>query len=610
MKKKVLFSIALAGLMLGSCSKDAIDNGGNGASWNENGEGYISLSLNLPSTTNGSRVGEEGSGTSFDDGEGNEYAVKDAVLVLFSGTEDDETKVTFNSAYKLNLGNWENNSSDQITTSAKIVQKINEIKEANIYALVVLNSNGVLNVTEDAKLKIGTSGADFSGTLEALNTAVTALTNETDKTWSGTGFLMSNSPLFTDNGGTEQPSGLVKTLVKIETANIFKTIEEAISKPAASIYVERAQAKVQLVDKTSANNTFKITDKTGTEVTYTYKIGNWDIDNFNVQSSLTRNFDPTWAPYQNAKNNFYRFVDAKEVENGAGVYRTYWGKDVNYDAITTTAVPTIALSPVAKTGEIPTLAKTPGTFTYCFENTTAAVPATGKDLTRVIISANLWKQTGSSEGADFFVVNDDRSTIYLSDVDTEGAGSIQQRIETYVLGLQSVQDVIKANVSNPENFNGANLTVALNLPGQSGILNNNIITITVKDGNSVSFNNSDTSKAAIKNAIETALQSATDFVIDYYKGGVCYYQAFIRHFTESECPWTEGEDQKMESSKYLGRYGVLRNNWYVLNVNSIKQIGDSTYPVIPENPIDEEEFYLSVDINILAWAKREQDVDL
>lgn len=624
MKKKVLFSIALAGLMLGSCSKDVIDNGGsNKPSWNENGEGYISLSLNLPTVSGGSRA--EGD-PSFADGEAKEYAVNDAILVLFVGAS--ETAATFNSAYKMDLGNWEDKN-DQITTSARIVQKIKEIENTGgttknkIYALVVLNNNGIFSV-DGTQLKIITeSGATaFGDGLQNLNNLIATIQN-TDDVWNetGKGFLMSNSPLFNAGGGTNNPSSTSSdsgthqssVLAIIDESKICSTAEKAFANPAASIYVERAQAKIQVkTELSNGEGTFTINDKDGQEVTYKYTFDKWDIDNYNKQSYLTRQFNDTWAGYENASSPaFYRFVDKSSVENNVELYRTYWGTDVNYAAISSANTGNPALQAVAKTGEIPTLSKPMGEYTYCFENTTSVVPATGLDLTRVIISAKLAKDDVTDEdvtAADFFIVNGDRSEMYL-DIADGSEGSIQKRIKSYILNDPGVQEAAKkAGKIIGEN----NLTFKFSDSWSnhaSGILNN-------KEDFTVTTNEDDDDTNPIQNAIDAALYSVetgnviNKITIDYYKGGVCYYQAFIRHFTESECPWTKGVDQSAESTKYLGRYGVLRNNWYVLNVKSISGIGDSTYPELPEEPIDKEEFYISVDINILAWAKREQDVDL
>lgn len=610
MKKKVLFSVALAGLMLGSCSKDVIDNGGNGASWNENGTGYISLSLNLPTVSGGSRA--DGDPT-FADGEGKEYAVNDAILVLFVGT--DEANATFNSAYTMDLGNWEDKE-NQITTSARIVQKIKEIENTGgttgnkIYALVVLNGNGVLSVGNDNALTVNSSS--FTGTLSTLNTTVAGINSNSD-VWNGSdeGFLMSNSPLFNAGGGTNNPSSTSSdsgthqssVLAIIDESKICSTAEKAFANPAASIYVERAQAKIQVkTELSNGEGTFTINDKDGQEVTYKYTFDKWDIDNYNKQSYLTRQFDDTWAGYENASSPaFYRFVDASPVENNAGLYRTYWGKDVNYDAITNKGT-TPTLTSVEKAGEIPTLSKSMGDYTYCFENTTSVVPATGLDLTRVIISAKLAKGADGTV-ADFFVVNGDRSEMYL-DIADGSDGSIQKRIKSYILNDPGVQEAAK-KAGKIIGESDLTFTFQEGWNDASGILNNN-------SDFTVATSEDDDTKS-IQNAIDAALYSEegkNKITIDYYKGGVCYYQAFIRHFTESECPWTKGVNQSAESTKYLGRYGVLRNNWYVLNVKSISGIGDSTYPELPEEPIDKEEFYISVDINILAWAKREQDVDL
>ena len=96
--------------------------------------------------------------------------------------------------------------------------------------------------------------------------------------------------------------------------------------------------------------------------------------------------------------------------------------------------------------------------------------------------------------------------------------------------------------------------------------------------------------------------------IRYYKDNVMFYSgAYIEHFGDE---YTAVQDPiaVTQPKSYLGRYGVVRNNWYELNVLSVG-IGS---PTIPEDPgdLDEEEAYMNVQINILSWAKRSQDVDL
>ena len=103
---------------------------------------------------------------------------------------------------------------------------------------------------------------------------------------------------------------------------------------------------------------------------------------------------------------------------------------------------------------------------------------------------------------------------------------------------------------------------------------------------------------------------SADAGIATYLDGVTYYIARIKHFNELT-PWTAGKPYGTDNDKYLGRYGVLRNNWYDLSVTSISGLG---YPDVPEVkptvPDDENEQYINVEVKILDWAKRSQQIKL
>ena len=53
---------------------------------------------------------------------------------------------------------------------------------------------------------------------------------------------------------------------------------------------------------------------------------------------------------------------------------------------------------------------------------------------------------------------------------------------------------------------------------------------------------------------------------------------------------------------------MLRNNWYVINVSGIEGFGSATIPDLENNTDDDDDLkeYISVKINVLSWAKREQ----
>ena len=62
---------------------------------------------------------------------------------------------------------------------------------------------------------------------------------------------------------------------------------------------------------------------------------------------------------------------------------------------------------------------------------------------------------------------------------------------------------------------------------------------------------------------------------------------------------------------WLGRYGVLRNNWYDLTIEKISGPGYPDVPEVkPDTPDDEDTKYINVSVKILDWAKRSQKVDL
>lgn len=138
MKKTLLFSVALAGLMLGSCSSsDDLNGGGNNTGFNETGKGYINISLNLP--TQGKNVVSRAANDITADGDAKEYNVQDAALLLFAGTKENDA--VFQGAYNLDgLKKTDIDANVQISTQLTKVQEISSVSATgNIYAFVLVN---------------------------------------------------------------------------------------------------------------------------------------------------------------------------------------------------------------------------------------------------------------------------------------------------------------------------------------------------------------------------------------------------------------------------------------------------------------------------------------
>ena len=592
MKKTLLFSVALAGLMLGSCSSsDDLNGGGNNTGSNQSGSGYISLSLNLP-TRSGSM--SRAANDKFDDGLADEYAVKNGTLILFEGT--DEANATFAGAYELkNLSmNLVGTTTDNITTTTKITQKINSglaDGTKNFYAIVVLNNDGTLAVDgTNASLKV--NGVDFPSTKKISDLQSLELTKNASD-FKTTGFLMMNAPLSNVAGGAAEPTGAtVSVASKIDKDHIYATEALAKANSSASIYVERALAKV---DVTASKATGNLDDAP----TVPYSVKGWVLDNTNKKTYYLRNTSNSseWLSLNTTSTvptKPFRFVGDNPMESSVQLYRTYWAKDPNYD------VKPITLSENFNTigNSVPAALKSLSDHDYCLENTFTVGQQNQDVTTRVIIAAQL------GSGSTFYVVNDNEK-------DLLDANGMKDAVKSAFLNNTDVQAWIKNDLKTGETINENDLDVA-----DITSAGNNKPTITIKSTSATKYNSSTLP------VVDTKIQAIMDGIkVATYEKGISYYPVRIKHFGDDLTPWKSSEDPlptvntgayptAHQAANYLGRYGVLRNNWYNIDVTGIKKLGSPVVPEVTGDTDDELAAYISVKINVLSWAKRTQGVIL
>lgn len=593
MKKTLLFSVALAGLMLGSCSSsDDLNVGGNNTGSNQSGDGYVSLSLNLP-TRSGSMSRAEND--NFNDGLANEYAVKNGTLILFEGA--DEANATFAGAYTLkNLSmNLVGTTTDNITTTTKITQKINNGLSNgtnNFYAIVVLNNNGTLAV-DDANATLKVNGEDFPSTKKISDLQNLELTKNASD-FNTTGFLMMNAPLSNVAGSATEPTGAtVSVASKIDKDHIYATEALAKANSSASIYVERALAKV---DVTASKPTGNLED----DATVSYTVKGWVLDNTNKKTYYLRNTSNSseWLSLKTTSTvptKPYRFVGDNPMESGVSLYRTYWAKDPNYS--TTPSTLSTDFSTIGN--KAPAALKNLGDHDYCLENT-FDVPNQNQDVTtRVIVAAQL-----QNDGKTFYIVNDDEAHLLTSD-------GMKNAVKAAFLYNTDVQAWLKALLNSSESINEDDLEVA-----DITAAGNNKPTITFTAASATKFTSGTTPAFTAEiQAISDAIKVAT------YKNGISYYPVRIKHFGDELTPWKKTETPgptvssgayptTNRAENYLGRYGVLRNNWYNIDVTGIKKLGSPVVPEVTGDPDDEMAAYISVKINVLSWAKRTQGATL
>ena len=586
MKKSLLFSAVLAGLMLGSCSSSDDLAGGN-TSANQDGSGYISLSLNLP-TRSGSM--SRAANDVFDDGLADEYAVKNGTLILFEGAN--EADATFAGAYELkNLSmNLVGSTTDNITTTTKITQKINNGLSSgtnSFYAIVVLNDNGTLAV-DNATATLKVNGVDFPPTKKISDLQNLELTKNASD-FKTTGFLMMNAPLASAKGGADDPSSATISVASmIDKDHIYATEALAKANSSASIYVERALAKV---DVTASKATGNLDDAP----TVSYSVEGWVLDNTNKKTYYLRNTSNSsdWLSLKTTSTvptKPYRFVGDDPMETGVSLYRTYWAQDPNY-----AAKPTVLANDFNTIGNsVPATLKSLSDHDYCLENTFTVGQQNQDVTTRVIVAAKI------GSGSTFYVVNDNEKSLL-------GEDDMKKAVKGAFLTNTEVQTWIKNGLKTGETIGDDDLEVTV-----ASTAGNHKPTVSIKTTSASKYTSGtapvvDAKIQAIMNGIKVAT----------YENGISYYPVRIKHFGDDLTPWKSSENplptvntgaypSTDQAENYLGRYGVLRNNWYNIDVQGIKKLGSPVVPEVTGDKDDELAAYISVKINVLSWAKRTQ----
>lgn len=573
MKIKHLFGLAVIAAMTASCSSNEdLGTAGPGTGTNEAGVGYATFTINLPSVS-GTRAADAG-GAEMDEGTAKEYAVKSATALIFQKYGSDEGSCKFVESVDLPTAaaDWTDDTTIGITTTKKLVAKLTNVDTKNqYYVLVLLNNN---KKTGGVKVALPTVGQSYN----EWNSQI--LTPSVDDLAADNNFYMANAPLK----GTASPT----TLVTINKEHIYSSKEKAeAGTSAATVYVERGVAKMSVNDP----KTKTVIDKaTNTSTQSTVEFNNWALDITNKKTYAVHNIDGLSTDFPDIWTT-PRFIGTNS--------RVYWGKDPNYnlDNLNTG-------KEAEREREFNFIKATSGinkTFTesaYCLENTFNLANMYQGQTTRVIFKATYTpKDDAGNPLADkdgtFYTIGN--MTTILKEaalktaVNTAATSALPGCTVDYTNLKQEGSHVI--TLADIKDSNGTTLVADKVYSGKTG-------TEIVKEIND---------KLGL---IDGAGHAEAMVGINTYAQGVTYYIARVKHFG-SLTPWNSGESYGTDNGKYLGRYGMLRNNWYELKVGNVYGPGyPGVPPVDPNQPDDENEKYLSVSVKILSWAKRSDTVDL
>lgn len=572
MRIKHFFGLAVIAAMTASCSSNNdLVNGGNGSGENETGVGYATLSINLP-TTNGTRAAGD---PDFNPGDANEYDVKDVTLLIFKEAGKSENDYTFVETADLGtMAPWvKDDGTTGITTAATITAKLDKVDlTSKYYALVILNNKDKDNAL---KVKMPTKDQKYSDW--------NVETNATNLADNKNGFYMANAPEFT--AANTEPT----TLVKID--KVYATKQAAETSKATTIHVERGLAKVTVASLPTNLN--PPADSKYHEDAVDITAWNLDVTNkstfpIHKTAGLTTNFTTIWSASTEAAPSTGRFVDGTNT----AFKRVYWGVDPNYDKDYTEVSDcknefTLLEANAAITGD----AATPQ---YCLENTFDIKHMLQGQTTRVVFKAT-YTPHGFNAGDTFYKIGNNTDLWSKTTLEEQ----IKAKAQEVLADASKITLDLKAAGNNIEEKAGTKILTEDNV---------------LYDGVKVSPTEINT----INEKLGLKAAAGTDPIVGIatYASGESYYIARIKHFGNELTPWNDGDetygnDDAIQNKKYLGRYGVLRNNWYVLTVNSVSGPGTPDVPTIkPDVPDDENYRYINVSVKILDWAKRSQSVDL
>lgn len=333
--------------------------------------------------------------------------------------------------------------------------------------------------------------------------------------------------------------------------------KEAKDHPA-EISVDRLSAKVELAVKDPFS-----TKPDGAKFTF----GGWELSVTNKSVKLyseliTYDNATTGAVYRRDKN--YLLTEQPDVTSESTM-------EANMDASFN------YLKNIDNTNEdIPAVAQADKASLYCLENTMDAKAQQLGFTTKVVVKAQYTPNSLTEKSSYFswkgnYYTLDQLKTEYLNHSDGSGL-----KVDLPIF-------LKKAGIMTQEQFDGDQDT-------------KNTIVTSLSEG-----------------ATATQLNAKTGIIgrfcaVRYYHESVCYYDVLIRH------------DQNVTDKMALGRYGVVRNNWYHLDLQSVSGPGtpwipdpsdpDPDNPTPPDTDDDEADAYLSVKITINPWTYWTQGVDL
>jgi len=559
MRIKSIFAVLLAIATMASCSDNNDDGPTPPVVGSNTGTAYMSLKVAYPSSLT----------TRADDGNSSELAGSDdenAINTLYVLTFDVNSQLikhtTADPVTVMQSADFTTNTTNN-TTTPKAPLKVNPNTH---YLLIVANPGTLLKARLDG-LAVGAEYTDIMEEIEVTNGTATGqsrdnLANEIRTLVDG---ALPEDPKIAKNftminaGEYDGAVWLENCLVDV-SGNIAKSEDFANDDAAkedaegnpAKLTIERLAAKMVVGVKSSLSY-----QDTGAEFTFL----NWVLD------------------YRNSK--FFPY--AKKIKtNDAHTTGTYlanfYTKDPNY-LVSEWSDGIIKNEVLNRVPNVTWNAK--DAADYCIENTMDADEQRFGAATRVVIKGTYYPSQIATKSGDWFLF----------------AGKTYYNLENLQDAYAEAETVISGSGTAAEKqvateFKAAcDVFLAAAKNANAGI------------GGSTAFADlTEGHLAAIENGGE--ITKIAD-CIRWYQGGVNYYTYEIRHNNDNSL-----------GNMVLGKYGVVRNNWYNLTLTKVNGRGTPWFPgdgpedPDPTDPIDQDSAFLDFEITVGPWVYWETEFEI
>ena len=454
-------------------------------------------------------------------------------------------------------------------------------KQYPVYMSVILNS-------EDEWIGANIENKSIEEASKAVQSAIATADKNDQVNW--TNFMMSSSSF--DN--SDAVSGYYCTKLKASNFQESEALAIAEGNPVEA-YVERLAAKVKVEFAESLGTSGKIGSFTvnGTSKDLYFNVTGWGLNATTKDSYCFKNINTGWTE----ETLGFKWNDAAN-------FRSYWGKSTNYG---TGIYPGTYGSSVDKYDE-KTATLNYITYNdlkvgingnaYCRENTNDP-EVLGKNFSGTVTSVLLKAQVTDKEG--------NAVTLY------NFAGSLYDEANYKAAALNSFE----ASTTNriwKKTVSGGNTTYTKVTADDFSVVisADGYAHVELKEASNYCFGAGETStKDATTAEINKLLNGDEAYKYNtgcsFYKEGMMYYNIPIEHLRD---------DGKYNDSDYVqkeGNYGVVRNHYYIITVNSIRNLGKAVNVpderIIP-NDDDVKNYFVAAKINVLSWKVVRQSVDL